>query len=194
MTNIESSVKNLGETSRTRITRIAPDGTVIADSEHDPKTMENHADRPEVRRALAGGTGVSRRFSPTLRMTMVYHAVPITRQGKVTAVLRTAFPARAGDAVPSTAVHRIIIGALIIVVLAGGASYLAVRRISERLMRMKSAAVRFAAGDLASRVAAPDTEEFASLADTLNSMAEQLDRYMRTITQQAESSRRSCRA
>ncbi|MCL5105002.1 MAG: ATP-binding protein [Armatimonadetes bacterium] len=180
-----ATVKALGETSRTRVTLIAPDGTVIADSEHDPDTMENHADRPEVRRALAGGTGISRRFSPTLRMTMVYHAVPMTHGGRVSAVLRTALPAHALDAVPATAIHRIIIGALLIVILAGIASYLAVRRIGEPLMRMKSAAVRFASGDLASRVAVPDTEEFASLADTLNSMAEQLDMYLRTIRHQS---------
>src|SRR5215470_18751549 len=34
--------------TQTRATIIARDGTVLADSEADPKTMENHAGRPEV--------------------------------------------------------------------------------------------------------------------------------------------------
>src|SRR5581483_10938848 len=38
----------------TRITLIADDGRVLADSDEDPAQMENHADRPEVRQARDG--------------------------------------------------------------------------------------------------------------------------------------------
>src|SRR5262249_23783800 len=38
--------------TETRVTVIARDGTVLADSEADPKSMENHAGRPEVSAAL----------------------------------------------------------------------------------------------------------------------------------------------
>ncbi|MGZ4888653.1 MAG: hypothetical protein ACXWBH_05695, partial [Candidatus Angelobacter sp.] len=43
--------------TETRVTIIARDGVVLADSEADPKTMENHAGRPEVAAALSGKTG-----------------------------------------------------------------------------------------------------------------------------------------
>ena len=42
----------LGLKSSTRITIIAPDGIVIADSEKDPADMENHNDRPEIIEAI----------------------------------------------------------------------------------------------------------------------------------------------
>src|ERR1700760_4500767 len=49
--------------TQTRVTIIARDGVVFADSEADARTMENHAGRPEVEAALAGKTGTSPRVS-----------------------------------------------------------------------------------------------------------------------------------
>src|SRR5262245_61072673 len=46
-----------------RLTVIKRDGTVVCDSHHDPKTMENHLDRPEVQAALNAGLGQGVRFS-----------------------------------------------------------------------------------------------------------------------------------
>ena len=45
--------------TETRTTIIARDGAVLADSEADPKTMENHAGRPEVAAALQGKVGIA---------------------------------------------------------------------------------------------------------------------------------------
>ena len=42
-----------------RITLLAPDGTVLYDSVADAAEMENHAGRPEVILALSGGSGES---------------------------------------------------------------------------------------------------------------------------------------
>ena len=47
-------VDRLAQDANARITAIASDGSVIADSEADPARMENHAARPEFREALAG--------------------------------------------------------------------------------------------------------------------------------------------
>src|ERR1035438_4261428 len=55
-----------GVESRARVTVIARDGTVLADSQPAPATMDNHAARPEVRQALAGATGAAVRHSATL--------------------------------------------------------------------------------------------------------------------------------
>ena len=50
----------------TRLTLIDTDGTVLFDSMADPATMENHADRLEVRLAMQVGTGEESRNSGTL--------------------------------------------------------------------------------------------------------------------------------
>jgi two-component system, OmpR family, phosphate regulon sensor histidine kinase PhoR len=79
--------------SLSRITYILPDGQVAADTDENPDSMENHRNRPEVLRALSGISSSSVRFSETLKIDMLYHAVPIIdNNGKVTAVLRIAMP------------------------------------------------------------------------------------------------------
>ena len=61
-----------------RLTLIDTDGTVLFDSEADPAAMENHADRAEVRQALAEGTGQSSRYSETLAEKTINCAVRLS--------------------------------------------------------------------------------------------------------------------
>lgn len=74
-----------------RLTLIAPDGRVLADSavatEHNAQ-LDNHADRPEVRMALTAGEGVSTRYSTTLHSELVYAAYALDNG----MVLRIAVP------------------------------------------------------------------------------------------------------
>jgi two-component system phosphate regulon sensor histidine kinase PhoR len=58
-----------------RISLIAPSGIVLYDSKGGADEMENHADRPEVKAALADGSGESTRFSETMREQTYYYAV-----------------------------------------------------------------------------------------------------------------------
>ena len=57
-----------------RITWLRADGVVIYDTQADAETMENHAQRQEVRQALATGEGESSRYSSTLLQKTVYYA------------------------------------------------------------------------------------------------------------------------
>ncbi|MBQ5325878.1 MAG: two-component sensor histidine kinase, partial [Oscillospiraceae bacterium] len=70
----ESYLESL-ESNRYRLTLVAADGTVIYDSHADALTMENHADREEVKEALAYGKGSSSRQSATLTEQTIYEAV-----------------------------------------------------------------------------------------------------------------------
>jgi len=80
------------DTLQVRITIIAPDGTVLADSQEDADQMENHSDRPEIISALVNESGVSTRFSHTVGYDMFYSAVPIKNGQTVIGVLRLAIP------------------------------------------------------------------------------------------------------
>ena len=55
-----------------RVTWVAADGTVLYDNEADASTMENHADREEIREALTSETGTAQRFSSTLSEQTLY--------------------------------------------------------------------------------------------------------------------------
>lgn len=186
---LDREVKLLGRSSRTRITIVSPSGKVIADSQRDPATMENHRNRPEIRKACAGKVGRTRRLSSTLGIPMIYVAVPLRQQGRVTAVIRTSLAAARIDARPAALYRHMLFGTLLIAILAGVVSLIAARRISRPVKAIKDAAAKLAAGDLDTRVRPPDTEELGSLADTLNTVAARLGSQLRTITQQASEQR-----
>ena len=70
----ESYLANL-DSDRYRLTWVDTDGTVIFDSHADAGTMENHADREEIKEALVSGTGSSTRQSSTLTEQTIYEAI-----------------------------------------------------------------------------------------------------------------------
>ena len=57
-----------------RVTLIAPDGSVLYDSDADEARMDSHAQRPEVLAALANGTGEATRYSDTISEVTIYYA------------------------------------------------------------------------------------------------------------------------
>lgn len=69
----ESYLKGV-DPNRCRLTWIASDGSVLYDTHADSSSMENHADREEVREALSFGTGSSTRHSVTLTQKTIYEA------------------------------------------------------------------------------------------------------------------------
>ena len=63
-----------------RVTVIERDGHVSGDTDVPASALtavENHAERPEVRAAFAGGVGVAERRSTTVNRRLLYVAVPV---------------------------------------------------------------------------------------------------------------------
>lgn len=75
-------------TTPDRVTLIAPDGTVLLDSEAEPSSLGNHADRPEFMQAVSAGYGESTRASATLAQQTLYCAVRL-QDGSVLRLGRT---------------------------------------------------------------------------------------------------------
>ena len=80
--NLQEQVQQLAKNtdkdenhSKLRITVIALDGTVLADSEAtDITIMDNHLEREEIRMALNSEYGFAVRYSDTLKINMLYVA------------------------------------------------------------------------------------------------------------------------
>ena len=93
---LQSHVCMLGEQIDTRITLVAMDGEVLADSTKDNlpmvTEMENHKDRLELVQAAALGDGTSERISPTIGEPMLYVALRVDRNGVPDGFVRTALP------------------------------------------------------------------------------------------------------
>ncbi|HWP80012.1 MAG TPA: ATP-binding protein [Candidatus Acidoferrum sp.] len=80
----------------TRLTLIAPDGTVLFDSVGNAATMENHLNRPEVQAAVSNGFGEDTRLSDTIQEQTYYYALrlddgSVLRVAATTASIVTAY-------------------------------------------------------------------------------------------------------
>jgi two-component system phosphate regulon sensor histidine kinase PhoR len=185
---LQEYCRQLGRQTATRITVVAPDGKVLADSNEDPGKMDNHARRPEVLAALAGQVGSSRRFSNTIGEGMYYLAIPLTEPGgRQLGALRMAVPSRSVEKILRFMYLRITLGAVLVLLLTGLASLLVSRRISRPLEEMKRGAEKLARGETDNIVtmATPGmASEVAALARSLNRVGKQIKERINTITLQ----------
>ena len=184
LAGLSALARELGANVSTRITVISSDGRVLADSDEDASAMDNHADRPEITAALSDGIGTSRRYSYTLEQDMMYVAVPAVIDGAPAGVLRVALPLTAVENQLQAVRGRILIAALLLLSLTSLLSLGVSERIARPLRWMERGALRFSRGDFEYSIPVSRAAELASLAESMNKMAADLDARMRTITQQ----------
>jgi two-component system phosphate regulon sensor histidine kinase PhoR len=175
----------LGKILNNRLTLIAPDGRVLGDSEvpaSQVAVLENHANRPEVRDALAKGEGWSLRRSSTLGLDLLYLAEVLTGpDGRPQLILRLAVPLSELEKTVGRA-RRLIIGASFLgVLLALGVAYLVSRRISRPVEDLTRTARRITTGDLSLRVQRYPTNELGELGRAFDRMADHLQEEIRSL-------------
>ncbi|MEN6473097.1 MAG: ATP-binding protein [Syntrophaceae bacterium] len=163
-----------GTGTHTRITIIAPDGTVLADSAVDPATMYNHRSRPEVAEALKGANGRSVRYSPDLKKEMIYIALPVRRSGKILGVIRYSLSAEEITRLLSTLRDRIVLVSFLVGFLSLLISLIFSHLITRPLSELLKASNRIAAGDFEVHVPLSGNDELGDLGKGFNRMAEQL--------------------
>ncbi len=164
---LNATAHRLGRENRLRVTVIAHDGTVLADSEHDFRSMDNHAARPEFRQALASGEGRAIRYSRTLRVNMLYVAVSAGNGG----VVRVAVPLRQVDAAMRRIRAIVLWAAVIALLLAVLLSVQFARSLGGAIGELSRAARSLAGGNLDTQVRVRGTGELAALAGVFNGMA-----------------------
>jgi two-component system phosphate regulon sensor histidine kinase PhoR len=182
--SIDLLCKRAGKSSNTRITVIDPSGKVLGDTEKDPGEMENHSDRPEIVKAMAGETGTFTRYSDTLNESMMYLAILLTENEKPVGILRTSVSISAIERQLEKIRKRTSLGVLVAALLAALASLFFSRRVSRPLEQIREGAEHFAKGDLTYRLPVFASSETKLLAKTMNDMAVSLNDRMQTIIRQ----------
>ena len=177
----QPQVEVLADASRTRFTVIASDGRVIADSERDPATMENHAQRPEVAAALGGATGSDLRTSETVGTPYLYVAIP-ERNGFV---VRAALPAAQVARERGQIRIAIFAAAAILTLVAAALSAIAARSVAGPLVRLTRSVKRVADGDFTT-VEPGGPAEARELAQAVNAMAHELAQRVDAIRRSGE--------
>jgi two-component system phosphate regulon sensor histidine kinase PhoR len=177
---LDAEADTIGRLVSARVTFIGPDGTVVGDSELGPAelaSLENHGQRPEVLAARASGIGVSRRYSATLRIDMLYVAVEVRSPGAPgLAEVRLALPETAVRdqlaAVRRIALVALAVGLLAAVALALAASSLLGRRVSA----IGRVAQRYGAGDFSQPSRDYGTDELGTVARVLDESVREVAR------------------
>jgi len=181
--SLDALAKKLGEEIEARVTIIAQDGTVLGDSEEDPATMENHANRPEVIDALSTGRGESTRHSTTLGQRMMYVAVPISYDGEVLGVARVSLPLTEVESVVSRVRVSIIIAMVVAAVLVILAAWLIARLTTRPIRQLTAASRQITSGELGQKITVEAKDEVGELAHAFNEMSARLKELVETISE-----------
>ena len=155
---------------RYRLTWIAPDGTVLYDTVTDAESLENHADREEVREALAHGEGESSRYSSTILQKTMYCARRLTGGS----VLRISISRATAGVLLIGMVQPILIVVIVALIL----SAVLARRLSRRIVRPLNEL------DLEHPLENNAYEELSPLLGRINHQHRQIDEQMRELEQQ----------
>ena len=172
---IEGEAVRIGKTLPARVTLIAGDGTVVGDSAVSGGALaglENHATRPEVVQAGAGGVGISRRHSQTTQTDMLYVAVPVDHPQM--RVVRLALPLTEVQQQVASVRRMTLVALGVSLVAALGLAGLASTLLGRRLRAIAAAARRVASGDLSQRVRDYERDELGTVAGVLDDTVREL--------------------
>ncbi len=184
---LDSIVKMSGRDVNTRITVIDTFGVVVADSKSDPKTMENHADRPELIEAKAKGIGHAERFSHTINDDMLYTVVPIKNGDTLIGYSRVSLYLKDINTWIGGLRSRIFQISILIVVLGLALAFVVSRGITKPIKRLVLASRRVADGDFTAKVYVSNHDEIRELADSFNTMTDKIKNlFDQASTQQEE--------
>ena len=166
---LDAEADRVGELLQARVTFIAADGRVVGDSSEPAAvlaTLENHATRPEVMAAREFGVGRAQRYSETLKIEMLYVAVPLRHPA--VAFVRVALPLSDIRHQLQTIVTATVAALGLAALGAGATAFLIARRMGRRVRAIAGVAERYQNGDLT-----PPRLDFGD--DELGTVARSLD-------------------
>ena len=170
--------------SGVRITVIAADGRVLADSESETSTMESHAERPEVMAALNSGEGSAMRQSVTVGTRLLYYAIRENLPGGSPVILRLACRLTGFSEQLWSFRRSLWLWSLLIYLCAGAVAMMMSRSYADRVERLREFSRRVAEGDFRPLASDGSGDSLEALGVSLNQTASRLDRTIRTLTEE----------
>jgi two-component system phosphate regulon sensor histidine kinase PhoR len=167
-----------------RVTVVAPDGRVLADSAvsgPELAALENHGGRPEVKEALTGRPAQAQRHSATLGADLLYAAVPVRHGGQVVGVARLSRSLRSIEEQAADLWRSAALALLLAFAATALASLLLSSSLARSLEEMMEAARQYARGNLSARIRVRREDELGELARIINQSADELQGRMAEI-------------
>jgi two-component system phosphate regulon sensor histidine kinase PhoR len=170
--------------AKLRLTLIDAQGTVLFESDlryNRLPGIENHLQRPEVQAALRSGTGTATRHSATLDLDELYLAKRVAEPFPQatgfggTTIVRIGVPLTQVNVMVSDIRSKIIITSVLILCVVIAVTVVVSRRLARPIKEMADIAQQIRAGNLEKRIPIQSSDEFARLAESLNSMMDRLN-------------------
>lgn len=184
---VNSLVKSLAPMIKCRLTVVSRDGIVLADSQKfrdEIAAVENHAHRPEIRKALRGDIGIETHYSSIAKIDMLYVALPLGSVQAPVGALRLSLPLAGVEKSLSEIRLKIIFALLCALALALLLGILFASMITRPLTKITRSARRFSAGDFSRKIFPESRDEIGELARALNTMAGQVEDTVARIQEQ----------
>jgi two-component system phosphate regulon sensor histidine kinase PhoR len=175
--DLDDEADRLAAVMGTRVTLIAIDGRVLGDSDLDGQALadiENHLERPEVLQARARGVGVVSRYSTTVRIEMLYAAVP-ARHPHV-GYVRVALPLTTVAEQIRRVGGQAALAFLLAIPFALTLAWLASAFLSKRVRAIAEVAQRYGKGDLTRPTYDFGPDELGDVARVLDGSVQELGR------------------
>ena len=174
---LDAEADRLGQLVAARVTFIAADGRVVGDSSEPLDalaTMENHAQRPEVIAAREKGIGRAQRYSATLKIDMLYVAVPVAHPA--TAFVRMALPLTDVRQQLRPILTATLAALGVALVGAGAIAWIFSARIGRRVRLVARLAERYRQGDLTPPRLGFGDDELGTVARALDDSVQEVGR------------------
>ncbi len=177
---VDEAADRLSAMLNVRVTVVGFDGRVLGDSELDGSALhnvENHGKRPEIRAAATHVTGKAIRRSGTTGVSYMYFA----RRSEF-GFVRLAMPLTQIDGLVRDLRSLLFYSSILALALTLLLSYLVALKISRPIREITLGARKLASGDLSQRLLTRGRDEIASLAASINTMAENLSAKIRELS------------
>jgi len=181
---IDRFVKSVDSLLNLRITLVAPDGKVFAESRSDAFLLENHRNRPEIQQAINDGEGWSIRFSKTLNTDYIYFAKKINLPDSKYLILRVSLPKGNLNAFfldlqrNITIIFVILFGSVVLL------SYILSKQLTKPIIEVMEASKKVASGRFDIQLDERGETELALLKRNFNEMVAEMKRSFEELTEQ----------
>ncbi|MDH4085792.1 MAG: cell wall metabolism sensor histidine kinase WalK [Nitrospira sp.] len=176
--SLQETARDLGNRSSARVTLVAADGTVLADSavrDADVPAVENHTSQPEIQQAFSTGQGEDIRPRHTTGERTMYRAVLLRQPQEAAAIaVRVGLPMAIVDREIAELKRHLLLALGVAFLVALPLSVWLAHNITRPLSDIASAARRLSSGHQTMPIRTTAQDEVGLLATTLNDMAGQL--------------------
>jgi two-component system phosphate regulon sensor histidine kinase PhoR len=181
---ISDQLRQIARISDSRVTLVDAQGRVLADSEKDITTMENHFSRPELQEARLKGNGKSIRFSQSIGVDMLYVAVPMKSGSQITGYVRLARPLHDVQSMIENVYQSIFLAMMIVAFAAFVIALVFSYRLTAPIRALEKFTERLRQGEPSGSIILKTSDETKNLADNINYLVDELQSQIRLANEE----------